>query len=407
MLRTSFDSIPVTSTTFPSGCDLSSRNPSTTLLIASGRPKQEPVVTGTSAKMPDFKSSQSSPRHSSTRQHRSRISKSRSKLLLILNVWSAVISFVSTCVFATILPLWTANFNFKNGFIKGDWPDALPLGPLVVILSTNLYTILKPFLDQRFRSSDYLKARRKVTISNIKIAKLKLYLLLTTLFLLLAFLIIAGISGMYRFWRPAVVTSSANLAMSPASGANFLSSMTLHLHRDIAGANPTALTPPVADPPSTSEVTAFHSCSIANIFTRKCNPTLYIIGDLQIAAITLASTVWLLNVVLCVFAARRYQHQKRKLARCLRAKAKTKQEWIEHDLSRAEKGGWSSDIENNIVKLENARLEIQAQPIKDKLTQPTLAHTVSSVKAVNPEEIHPSERPKLHYYNPHILPSRS
>lgn len=351
--------------------------------------------------------SKSSSSHSNSRRHQSHSPKSRSKLFTILHATSAALSFLSICIFIAILPLWTANFNFKSGFIKGDWPDALPLGPLFVFLCTNLYTILKPILDQRFRSSDYLKARRKATTTNIKTTKIKLYLLLTTLFLLLSFLVIAGISGLYRFWRPAVITSSADLAVSPASGASFLSSMTLHLRRDITGANPTSLTPASGGPSSTSETAALHSCTVANIFTRKCNPTLYIIGELQIAAITLASVVWLLNVILCIFAARDLQHQKRKLARSLRAKAKAKQEWIEDDLSKAEKGDWYDNKKIHHNKIDHTRPEQQALFTTDTITLPIRAHTTNTVKVDTSKDINPSARPKLHYYNPHISPSRS
>lgn len=347
--------------------------------------------------------SKSSRSNESSRGYRSHSSQRKSKLLLMLHYLSAILSFTSICLFATILPLWAANFNFKSGFIKGDWPDALPIGPLLFILTTNLYNILKPRLDQRFRSSDYLKARNKVTTTNTKTAKIKLYLQLTTLFLLLAVLVIAGISGLYRFWRPAVITSSANLALSPASGANFLSSMTLHLRRDISGANPTSLTPPASTSSSTSETASFHSCTVANIFTRKCNPTLYVLGDLQIAAITLASIVWLLNVTLFLFAAKSYQHQKRKLARSLRAKAKAKHEWIEEDLSKLEKGnGYNKKIHHGKRDRVNGSSEAAT------VSPPREAHLGrSKSKDSSDEYSHSLARPKLHYYDPQILPSRS
>ncbi|KAK5093790.1 hypothetical protein LTR24_003985 [Lithohypha guttulata] len=124
------------------------------------------------------------------------------------------------------------------------------------------------------------------------------------------------------------------------------------------------------------------------MFTRRCNPTLYLIGDLQIAAIATGSLVWLINLALVVLQAREYQYQKRKHQRSLRAKAKAKAGSIEDEISKAEKGEISSrkKIHHERKKAHSKsslKSSLASQPTANtsvpSLTRPKRARTHSSV----------------------------
>jgi len=350
--------------------------------------------------------------------HHRRHHKSAGRPMLILHSLNTLFSLITICAFTAILPIWNANFFHSTGMVRGDWPDALPILPLFITFVASFSYLTKLWLTHRktTKSDDYLDSRSKPSHSSVHLWKVHVYVTLTTLILLLTFLILAGVSGLYRFWRPAVITSSVELSSGGASSS--LSLNTLSLRRDISDSNPVGLTPPTSGPSgsSPSQTTkAFHTCTLTNMFTRRCNPTLYLIGDLQIAAIATGSLVWLINLALVVLQAREYQYQKRKHQRSLRAKAKAKADFIEDEISKAEKGEISSrkKIHHERKKAHNkssSKSSLASQPTANTSapspTRPKRARTHSSGK-IDSASDHTPIRPKQHYYNPEITPSRS
>lgn len=359
-------------------------------------------------------SSNDSSRRSSRRSKRT----SLGRPFLILHSISAVLSLIATGIFIAIIPIWSSNFFFAKGALRGDWPDALPILPLLLVLGVSThYLIQKLLLKHRSdgKVTDYLKTRCSASQAP---SPLRLYLLLTIEILLLTFLVLAGVTGMYRFWRPAVISSAVQMN---AMGSTTSLVTTISARDSITSSNPTNLLPPSGTPstnqPDQHQKSAIRSCSIANMFTRQCNPTLYMIGGLQIAAVVIGSLVWLLNLIILTLHLREYQYQKRKLQRSLRAKAKARLEALESDMSRAEKGDYS--IEHKKIhhhKKERKHDKLRSDPnsksgsqttIKSDLppvTRPHRAYTSPNSREVPPD--YSVVRPKQYFYDPGISPSR-
>lgn len=359
-------------------------------------------------------SSNGSPRRSSRRSRRA----SLERPILLLHIISAILSLISIAIFVAIIPIWSSNFVFARGALRGDWPDALPILPLLLALGINSHYLLQRVLRKRDlegKGMDYLKNRSNV--STIP-SPLRLYLLLTIEILLLTFLILAGVTGMYRFWRPAVISSAVQ--MNSMSSASSLVT-TLSARSSITDANPTNLLPPSGRPsasqPDQHQRASVRSCSISNVFTRQCNPTLYVIGGLQIAAIVVGSLVWLVNLIILSLHLREHRYQKRKLQRSLRAKAKARLEALEDNLSLAEKGDYSTrhkkihcDKKEKRHEKSNSDSNSNAQTTTTSeapiLTRPHRAYTTPSSRTALPAVNDSVVRPKQYFYNPDISPSR-
>lgn len=347
----------------------------------------------------------------SSRTHSHRQHKSAVKLLLVLHSFNLLLALSSISLLSAIVPVWDANFFHGSGLVRGDWPDALLILPLALTLLTSACYLFRLFRDRRTasRAGDYLRSRHS-SHTGSKISKKPLFLTLTILILLLAFIALSATSGLYRFWRPAVITSSIELSSGAPSSSLTLSSLSLrHVSRSISDNNPTSpgLTPPKSNPSAQNSKLNFHSCTLANVFTRGCNPTLFLLGDLQITAISTSSLAWLLNLIILVLQIREHQQQKRRLQRSLRAKARSKLDLIEDEMSRAEKGGSSSSKKIHHEK-RRGHSKSPSAPLPPStqmahVTRPVRAHTLSNVK----EEVDDgSIRPKQHYYDPNITPSR-
>lgn len=356
-------------------------------------------------------SSHSSASRSSHGHHR-RHHKSAGKVLLFLHSFNLVFSLLSIGIFTAIIPIWNANFIHTSGLLRGDWPDGLPILPLSITLLTSAYYLVRLIHARRTstKPDDYFKTRHTSHETPIATKK-SFFLIVTTLILLLTFLILAAISGVYRFWRPAVITSSVELSSGTASTSTTLSTLSLrHIFRSISDTTPTSpgLTPPKANPSAQNSKPTFHSCTLANIFTRRCNPTLYLLGDLQITAISSAALVWLLNLIIFVLQIRDRQYQKRRQQRSLRAKARSKLDLIEDEMSRAEKGTSPAP-----KKIHHERRKRHGKSSSDSslpstkeslVTRPARALTQPNIKIETDQNL---IRPKQHYYNPNISPSRS
>lgn len=357
--------------------------------------------------------------HTSTSRRTTRRStrKSLDRPLLVLHIVSAQLSFISIGLFVSIIPIWSSNFFFAKGTLRGDWPDALPIVPLLLTVGVSIHYLVRNVLRKRQtiqQGGDYLKNR--TTISAIP-PKFRLCLLVTIEMLLLTFLIVAGTTGLYRFWRPAMIASSGHMT---SSGTATTLISTLSVRGSVTDANPTNLLPPSGKPsnrPDQQQKAAIHSCSIANILTKQCNPTLYLIGGLQIAAIAIGSFVWLLNLIILTLHLREYQYQKRRLQRSLRAKAKARLEALESDLSRAEKGDHSSS-QKKIHHEKKERRHQRSHSGSDgphtstrndlsSVTRPHRAYTTPVSRGGLSSLDTSVVRPKQYFYNPDISSSRT
>lgn len=365
-------------------------------------------------------SNNSSHRHRPRRKH-----KSIRKPLFFLHIFNAAFCSISICIFAAILPIWNANFFHKTGLLRGDWPDGLCILPLFVTFVASVHYLLGLLITHRSstsKSSDYLKTRSKSVSTACKSLKLQIYLSLTTLVLLLTFLILAGMSGLYRFWRPSAINPSVNLS-SGGDSTNLLGNL---IGRSILSSSSASLTSPTgsSSTSSTGQKATAQSCSLSNVFTRRCNPTLYLIGDLQIAAISTSVLVWIINLILLVLQIREFQYQKRKHQRSLRTKAKAKLEIIDDELSRAEKGHSPTKKKIHHERKERSgHVRTNSDPSTHSsayseavsktalttppVTRPTRAYTNPMTFGNGMKEVSPVIRPKQHHYKPNISPSRS
>lgn len=322
----------------------------------------------------------SSTRNHSQRSHTKRKHRSVRQALLWLHSFNALLAFTALALFAIVIPLWNANFFHKTGMVKGDWPDALPMLPLFITFITSNTFICRYVINQRRKAGQgYLKSRSKPA-PNLFASRIKIYLTLTILALLVAFVILAGLSGLYRFWRPAVITSAVELAKGNVVAGTTVSTLS---SRGTVDANPVNLLPPSSTSGTNTKITS-ETCSLVNVFTRKCNPTLYMIGDLQLAAISISALVWVINLILIVFQAREHQYLKRKLSRSLRAKARAKLDLLEEDVETKEK---------DFIRVEHSF------QVASEERHPA----VQSVTRPSPLVV----RPKMHYYKPEISRSRS
>lgn len=346
--------------------------------------------------------------HQSRRHH-----KSAARFLHFIHSLNLILALASISLFTVVVPVWNANFFHSTGLLRGDWPDALPLLPLSITFLTSAFYLLR-LVHARWsakKSGDYLKSRHTPHVHST-ISKKPLFLTLITLTLLVTFLALSVASGLFRVWRPSIITSSIELSTGASPSSLNLATLSLrHVTNSVTNNNPMSpgFSPPTNGNPSAqnSKVT-FQSCTLANAFTRRCNPTLFLLGDLQIAAISTSSVVWLLNLIILVLQIRDHRYQKRKLQRSLRAKAKSKLGVIEDEMGRAEKGVSSHpkkvhhERRQRHVKSPSAPSACSSE--MPRVTRPVRARTLSNVK----EDIDDGfVRPKQHYYDPNITPSRS
>lgn len=356
-------------------------------------------------------SSHSSGSRSSHGHHR-RHHKSSAKLLLFLHSFNLLFALLSIGLFVAIIPIWNANFFHKSGLLRGDWIDSLPILPLLITFLTSACYIIK-LAHARWSETkpvDYLKSRH-ASLTTLNTSKTPLILTLFTLILLLAFLTLSATSGLYRFWRPDIITTSIKLSSGTASSSTTLSTLSLrYVIQSVSGTDPASpgLTPPKSNPSAHNSKVTFDSCTLANVFTQKCTPTLFLLGDLQITAISTSSFAWLLNLTILALQLRDRQYQKRKLQRSLRAKARSKLDLIEDEMSRAEKGIASSAKK---IHHEKRRNQVRSPSVPrsapygeiPRVTRPVRARTLSNAK----EDIGDGlVRPKQHYYDPNITASR-
>lgn len=343
--------------------------------------------------------------------------------LLGIHLLSLVLAASSIALFTATIPIWNSNLIHSSSpspLFRGDWPDALPLLPLLAVLVSSSIFVVRHWLASRPRS--YEKSRHRARSASAP-SKMPIYLTTSILVLLLSFLVLAAISGLYRFWKPNLIHKPVSMAQH----ANTLKSLSLSrttrsgfVHVDARAApsgnlTSTPLLPPSSTSPPTATVTeaapppplstGVNECSMSNLFTRRCTPTLYILGDLQIAAITLGGFVWIAQSILLVMQIKVYRRVKRRWLR--------KQQ---HHLQRSNKRSKDTTEYVDVEKAIQSDLT-PAVPLSDQPTRPSLVHlrmpssestsTTDSADSAATTTSTLRAKPKQHYYDPRISPSRS
>lgn len=178
----------------------------------------------------------------------------RRRFMTILHAAGLVGSLIAISLFAAAIPRWNANFFHNKGPNRGDWTDGMPLGPLVFAFLYHASVLVHAQI-QKSRGTDVsLGATASLSPLSLIIHTAGPTVVLLSLF---ASLLLAAYGSLFRFWQPAVRTQNGLLI-----------------------------------------------CNMLNIFSKECQPTLYDIGNLQIAGIVFGILVWILHFTLLLVSLR-------------------------------------------------------------------------------------------------------
>jgi hypothetical protein len=174
----------------------------------------------------------------------------------LLQLANLILAIVAVILFGIAIPLWDGEFFHDRGPSRGDWTDGFPIAPLSIVVMFSALSIANTFA----------RRRRLPPLPSI-------ITYITILILLLVATVFAGVGGVFPYWQ------------EPRRGSG-------------------------------GQVI----CSSLNQFTRECEPLLYRIGELQIAAIIFSIVVWLNTTLLFLMAIQEWRelkatkkHQLRKL----------------------------------------------------------------------------------------------
>ena len=215
---------------------------------------------------------------------------SRRRFISILHILSLLASLIAVSLFAAAILSWNRNFFHNTGPNKGDWTDGVPIAPLSLAALYHAMVLIHVQL-QRFRKSD-VSTPSGASLGRIPLI---LHMIVPGLVLLSLFpaLLLAAYGSLFRFWQPAVRTRSGILV-----------------------------------------------CNTLNLFTRECEPTLYNIGSLQIAAIVFASLVGILHFALLLVSIRTLRRSM--LAKQLQKEKMAQYTRREHRSSRERRRGYDN-----------------------------------------------------------------
>ncbi|OAG38170.1 hypothetical protein AYO21_07630 [Fonsecaea monophora] len=178
----------------------------------------------------------------------------RRRFITALHLASLLASLIAISLFAAAIPRWNANFFHNTGPNRGDWTDGMPLGPLTFAFVYHAIVLGQQRRQQNSRSTEDSSLRPSLSRRGLIIHTTVPILVLLSL---LPGLLLAGYGSLFRVWQPAVRTQSGILV-----------------------------------------------CNMLNIFTRECAPTLYDIGNLQLAGIAFGTVVWSLHFALLLVSLR-------------------------------------------------------------------------------------------------------
>ncbi|ETN39671.1 uncharacterized protein HMPREF1541_05897 [Cyphellophora europaea CBS 101466] len=175
----------------------------------------------------------------------------------ILHLITINLALVAIILFATSIELWDGNFFHATGPSRGDWTDGFPLAPLCAAFIFSSASVINTFVRQK---------RLPILLNIITYAFIIIILFVAIVF--------AGVGGLFPHWQPEVTRSSNGAVI----------------------------------------------CNSLNMFTRECEPMIYRIGELQIAAIIFSIFVWLNTTFLTLISIQEWRdmkagknHQLRKL----------------------------------------------------------------------------------------------
>lgn len=181
-----------------------------------------------------------------------------------LHIASLLASFIAITLFSAAIPQWNANFFHTSGPNPGDWTDGMALGPLGLAFLYHTAVLVRQrtqrvWRDQRDKHTTSTRPHSYHRGPSLSRPSLFIHTAIPALVLLslLPSLLLAGYGSLFRFWKPAVRTQSGILV-----------------------------------------------CSMLNVFARECQPTLYVVGSLQMAGIAFGTVVWTCHFALLLVALR-------------------------------------------------------------------------------------------------------
>ena len=178
----------------------------------------------------------------------------RHRCTFVLHVVGLLAGLIAISLFAAAIPYWNKNFFHSTGPNRGDWTDGMPLGPLMFAVLYHGIILLQGRIQKVQRSDVSTGYGASLGRPSLMIHTAVPCLVLLSL---LPALLLAAYGSLFRFWRPAMHTQSGILV-----------------------------------------------CNMLNIFAQECEPTLYDIGNLQIAGITFGTLVWITHFALLLVSLR-------------------------------------------------------------------------------------------------------
>ena len=185
------------------------------------------------------------------------VADSRWRSKTVLHLLTINFALVAVILFSASIHLWDDNFFHSSGPSRGDWTDGFPLAPLLAAFLFSSGSIVNTFVRQQ----------RVPPLLNI-------ITYVMVLLIMLVAIVFAGVGSLFPYWQPEVTRSSSGVVI----------------------------------------------CNTLNMFTRECEPTMYRIGEMQIAAIIFSILVWLNTTLLLLISIQEWRdtkaakkHQLRKL----------------------------------------------------------------------------------------------
>lgn len=157
----------------------------------------------------------------------------------IVHFLTLIFALVAIILFGITIPLWDENFFHGSGPARGDWTDGIPIAPLGISFLYSCASIISTL------------ARRKRLPP-----LLSLITFVSVLVFLLVAIVFAGVGAVFPYWRPDTTPNQNGIVL----------------------------------------------CNALNMFSRECEPMMYRIGELQIAALLFSILVWLNTTLLTMIA---------------------------------------------------------------------------------------------------------
>lgn len=223
----------------------------------------------------------------------------------VLHLITVTSALVAIILFATSVRLWDGSFFHARGPSRGDWTDGFPLAPLVAAFIFSSGSIVNTFVRQS-RMPPLLNVITYVFV----------------IIILLVAIVFAGVGSLFPYWQPEVTRSSSGVVI----------------------------------------------CNSLNMFTRECEPTMYRIGEMQIAALVFSILVWLNTTLLLLISIQEW--------RDLKATKKHQLRKLHLYSSDAEKGGRTG--QRISVRQAPGRMSYLRPPSRARFSRYSTSHKAST-----------------------------